>query len=183
MTRIPRIKHREDISEDGQVAYDEIRGSRGEVSGPFSVLLNSPEMARRAAHLGAYIRFETSLPADVRELTILVTAREWDCQYEWTYHEPEARKAGLREEAILAVRDRTAPSGLNDEEAVVFNYVVETMRQHKVSQEVYEAAYARFGAQGVSDLTVTTGYYALLAGTLNTFEVELDAGATPLLPT
>ena len=182
MTRIPRIRKREDIAEGGQAAYDEIRGSRGEVSGPFSVLLNSPEMSRRAAHLGAYIRFESSLPADVKELTILVTAREWDCQYEWTYHEPEARKAGVREEAIMAVRDRRAPSGLSDEEAVVCNYVLETMRQHNVSQGVYEAAFARFGAQGVADLTVTTGYYALLAGALNTFEVEVDAGATPLLP-
>ena len=47
MTRIPRIRNREDAPEGGQVAYDEIRGSRGEVSGPFSVLLNSPEMSRQ----------------------------------------------------------------------------------------------------------------------------------------
>ncbi len=182
MTRIPRIKTREDVAEGGRGAYDEIKGSRGEVSGPFSVLLNSPEMARRVAHLGAYIRFESSLSADVTELAILTTAREWNCQYEWTYHEPEGRKAGVREEAIIAVRDRRAPSGLTEDEAVVFNYVLETMRNHKVSHEVYDAAFSRFGARGVADLTATTGYYALLAGALNTFEVEVDEGDRPLLP-
>lgn len=182
MSRIPRIRNREDVAEEGRSAFDEIKGSRGDVSGPFSVLLNSPEMARRVAHLGAYIRFESSLPADVTELAILTTARQWDCQFEWTYHEPEARKAGVREEAIIAVRDRHAPSGLSEEEAVVFNYVLETMHHHKVSQGAYEAAFARFGAQGVADLTATTGYYALLAGALNTFEVPVDEGDTPLLP-
>ena len=77
-----------------------------------------------------------------------MTAREWDCQYEWTYHEPEARKAGVREEAIMAVRDRRAPSGLNDEEAVVCNYVLETMRKHNVSQGVYERLTPGLGRRG-----------------------------------
>ena len=111
MTNVPRIKSREDLPEEGWEAYDEIVGSRGGVSGPFSVLLNSPEAGRRVGHLGAYIRFESSLPGEVTELAILVTAREWDCQYEWTYHEPLAREAGVREEAIAAVRDRTARRG------------------------------------------------------------------------
>ena len=75
MANLPRIKNREDLPEEGWAAYDEIVGSRGGVSGPFSVLLNSPEAGRRVGHLGAYIRFESSLPEEVTELAILVTAR------------------------------------------------------------------------------------------------------------
>ena len=181
MPRVPVVS-REDLKEEHRPIYDEILGSRSEVSGPFSVLLNSPELARRVAHLGAYIRFESVLPPEVRELVILTTAREWNCQYEWTYHEPEARKAGVRDEAIFSIRDRKAPAGLNDDEAVVVNYILETIRGHKVSDETFRKAVERFGPQGATDLTATTGYYAMLAGALNGFEVEVDPGATPLLP-
>ena len=62
MTRIPRIRNREDAPEGGQAAYDEIRGSRGEVSGPFSVLLNSPEMSRRAGALGGLHQIRVQSP-------------------------------------------------------------------------------------------------------------------------
>ena len=182
MTNLPRIKNREDLPKEGWAAYDEIVGSRGGVSGPFSVLLNSPEAGRRIGHLGAYIRFESSLPGEVTELAILVTAREWGCQYEWTYHEPLAREAGVREEAIAAVRDRTAPSGLDEGEALVVRYVQETIREHKASNEARGAVLERFGARGAVDLTATTGYYAMLAGALNTFEVPLEPGDGPLLP-
>ena len=182
MTNLPRIKSREDLPEEGWPAFDEIVGSRGDVSGPFSVLLNSPEVGRRVGHLGAYIRFESSLPGDVTELAILVTAREWDCQYEWTYHEPLARKAGVRDEAIAAIGNRTAPSGLNEVEGLVFRYVQETIRNRRASSEARGAVLDRFGARGAVDLTATTGYYAMLAGALNTFEVPLESGDKPLLP-
>ena len=45
-----------------------------------------------------------------------------------------------------------------------------------------EQCWGRFGARGAVDLTATTGYYAMLAGALNTFEVPLESGDRPLLP-
>jgi len=41
---------------------------------PFTFLLHSPEVARRVAHLGAYLRFETNLSPVERELAICTTA-------------------------------------------------------------------------------------------------------------
>ncbi len=181
MSRVPALT-RGDVPEDKRHIYDEIASSRREVTGPFPVLLNSPEVARRVAHLGAYIRFESVLPPPVLEMIILTTAREWDCQFEWTYHEPEARGAGVREEAISSIRERRAPDGLNEEESVVVRYVLETLREHRVSEDTFEQALARFGAQGVTDMTATLGYYALLAGVLNAFQVDVGPGVGPLLP-
>ncbi len=181
MPRIPALG-REDISEDARFIYDEIAGSRGEVAGPFPVLLNSPEVAGRLAHLGTYIRFESTLSETVRELIILATAREWDCQYEWTYHEPEARKKGVPDETIRRIRDRQALEGSSSEEATVVRYVQETLREHRVSEDTFKAALERFGAQGVTELTATLGYYSMLACVLNALEMGLDPGMTPLLP-
>ena len=82
MARAP-IPTRESVPEQYRAVFDEVVQERGgpPVGGPGSVTLNSPEMAKRANHLSAYLRQESGLPAKVQELAMLVTARELDCQY------------------------------------------------------------------------------------------------------
>ena len=180
MSRTPEISSRQDLPPDQQPIFDEIAASRGgHIVGPFRVLLNSPDLARRIAHAGSYIRFESTLQKDVTELAILVTAREFDCQFEWAAHEPLARNAGVREEAIKAIRDRKAPEGLTQDEAVVVRYLQELLRNHRVSEPTFKVALEKFGIQKLTDLTATAGYYGMLAGVLNAFEVQPES---PLLP-
>jgi 4-carboxymuconolactone decarboxylase len=177
--RLPE-RTKDDLPVDQQHIFDEIAGSRGAVRGPFAMLLHSPDVAGRIAHTGAYIRFETTIPAQLRELAILTTARFWDCQYEWTAHQKIAEGEGLRDEAIAAIRDRQAPTGLTDEETVVFNYVSELLNNHRVSDASYKAAHNMFGNQSIVDLTATAGYYSMIASTLNAFNVQPDVGTLPV---
>lgn len=179
MTRIPVITSKDDLSPEHHTAFDEIAASRGRIVGPFQVLLNSPELARRIAHTGSYVRYESVLPADVRELLIITSARENDCQFEWTSHEALAREAGVRDEAITAVRDRKAPEGLTPEEALIVTYVQELIQGNRVSEATFQATLDRFGVQGTVELTGTIGYYSMLATALNAFDVQPE---TPLLP-
>ena len=172
MPRIPQIQERSDIPEDMAHHFDAIASSRGRVSGPFSMLLNSPEIAGRAAHLGSYIRFESVLPADIRELAIITAAREFDCHYEWSAHVVLARDSGVREEAIQAVANRSALDELTDDEALVIGYGREMLGSKRVSDATFDRAEAHFGVQGITELTATMGYYAMLACALNAFEVE-----------
>ena len=172
MPRIPQIRERSDVPEDMAHHFDAIASSRGRVSGPFSALLNSPEAAGRAAHLGSYIRFESTLDADIRELAIITAAREFDCDYEWSAHVVLARDSGVREEAIRAVANRSALDALTDDEALVIEYGRQTLGDKRVSDDTFARAKARFGVQGVTELTITMGYYAMLACALNTFQVE-----------
>ena len=117
MMRLPELG-REELSARGQQIYDGIVASRGGVRGPFAALMHSPEVAGRAAHLGTYLRFETSLDPMTLQIVTLAVAREWDCQYEWTAHEPQAREASVRDDTIAAIKERRAPEGLTKEEAV-----------------------------------------------------------------
>jgi 4-carboxymuconolactone decarboxylase len=171
MARIPAIK-REDLPEDQRHHYDYVAGSRPTVSGPFPILLNSPDVAERIAHVGTYLRFnDATLEPTLREVAILTVARFWDCQYEWTAHQRIAEATGTRPEAIAAIRENTAPARLTEQEALIHNYAKHLLTGHRVPKAVYEPVAAWLGRQGIVDLTATVGYYSLLACNLNAFEV------------
>ena len=172
MARITQITERGQVDEESQHIFDSIATSRGRVSGPFSVLLNSPEVAGRAAHLGAYIRFESTLSPAERELAIITTAREFDCAFEWAAHATLAQQAGVRDAAIEAIANGGELSELTDDEALIVGYGREILRNHRVSDDTFTAAKSRFGEQGITELTATFGYYGMLACALNAFEVR-----------
>ncbi len=181
MARITQVTTKEQVPPDKHDIFDAIAASRGRVSGPFSVLLNSPEIAGRAAHLGAYIRFESTLAPAERELAIITTSREFDCGYEWSAHATLAKEAGVRDEAIDVVANKGDVSELTTDEALIVRYGRELFRDHRISDETFVAARQRFGDQGITELTATMGYYGMLACALNAFEVE-PAPGTPRLP-
>jgi 4-carboxymuconolactone decarboxylase len=179
MARIATLATKDGLTADQQRAFEAIAQSRGRVVGPFTVLLHSPALAERTAHLGAHVRYESALPPAVRELAILAVARAMDCAFEWAAHVPEARRAGVREAAIAAVRDR-APAGLAPDEAAVVRYVEQLLGRHRVEEAVFRAVETRLGTAGVVELTAGAGYYAMLACTLNAFEVAPAAGSETL---
>ena len=177
MARIPTIQKREELAPAERAIYDRIVQSRGEVRGPFTVLLHSPELAGRTAELGAYVRFQSRLPVKDKELIVLTVAREMDCRFEWAAHVVLARNAGVREEAIRAIREGLAPQGLAPDEAQLVLYVQQLLRAHRVEEATFRALQERFGVELLVELTGTVGYYAMLACTLNAFEVAPEPGA------
>ena len=117
MARVPALS-RDNIPENQKAAFDDMVQQRGGVpeTGPGSVMLNAPEVAQRALALALYLRTETSLPPRIRELGMLVAARENDCQFIWHAHAPAARKAGLKDEIVDALRDKREIPGLAPDE-------------------------------------------------------------------
>ena len=170
MPRLPEVT-RDQLSAEDQAVYDAIAASRGSVRGPFAVLMHSPDVAGRAAHVGTYVRFESTVPRLPLELAILAIARHWDASYEWTAHEIQAKDAGARDEAIAAIRDRTAPEGLTDDEALTVKFTIELLNNHKVSDETFNAVKDALGLRGVTDLIVTVGYYSMISCVLNGMEM------------
>ena len=172
---------RESVPADQRGAFDEFVKQRGSVptTGPLSIMINAPEMLARGEHLRAYLRSdESSLPANVRELGMLVTAREMDCQFIWNAHAAFGRQAGLSDELVDNLRDRKPLSGLSPEEAAVVDYGREFFRTHRVRQPAFDAALAQFGVRGLAELTTLMGYYSMLAFNINAFEVGLPAERT-----
>jgi 4-carboxymuconolactone decarboxylase len=171
MARIATINKKEDLAAENQKVYDAIAQSRGVVGGPWLALLHSPELAQRTMHLGSYVRFESTLDHKVVEFTALVAAREVDCKHEWAAHVNHGQKAGIPMETIRAVYEKKGAESFSTENAQIVSFVREVIHSHRVSEATFQAIYGRFGERGMVELAATIGYYAMLACTLNTFDV------------
>src|ERR1700756_225582 len=81
-------------------------GPRGSVPPPVHVWLKSPGLADHAQKLGAHVRFATGFTPRQTEIAILMTARYWTAQFEWTAHVRLALQAGLSQDIIDAIAER-----------------------------------------------------------------------------
>lgn len=165
------VRSRAELGEDGRSVYDEIMASRGKVDEAFQVLLPAPELLRRIAHLGFYVRFGSSLSAAIRECIILATARHMHSDFEWTDHEPQARAAGVPDETIQAISSGELPVAGSLEQRAVLQFVYETLRDQNVSDSCFERVQAEFGPTGTAEIAVTIGFYSMLANILTVFNV------------
>lgn len=177
--RMPEIPA-EKMTPEQKKAADEFAAGRGTpVFGPFVPLLRSPEVMLRAKAMGDYLRYKTVLPPRLNKLTILITARQWTQEYIWAVHHPIALKSGLNPEISQAVAEGRRPQNMQEEEEIVYDFCIELHRNQSVSDATYARALAKFGEQGIIDLTGVNGYYTFLAMVLNTERTALPKGASP----
>lgn len=182
MTRLPELSL-DDLDEtQRKIAEDIMSGPRGSLSGPFRPWLLSPVLADRAQQLGAFVRFDTSLPPRLSELAILFTAQKWRAQFEWYAHAPPARAGGLGAAVIEAIKCGERPPFDKDDEAAVYDFCRELYETRRVSDATYRAVVAHLGEPGAVDLVGILGYYALVSMTLNVFQVPLPEGEAVPFP-
>jgi 4-carboxymuconolactone decarboxylase len=179
--RLPPILESELSDAQRRVRAGIVAGPRGGVRGPFDALLRSPELADRLQKVGAYVRFENSLPARLNELAILVTARHWGAQYEWYAHRRLAEQAGLAPAIADAIAEGRRPAALDPDEAAVVEFCRELHETKHVSDAAWNAALERFGERGVIDLIGTCGYYTVVSMVLNATQHPLPEGVAPPL--
>jgi 4-carboxymuconolactone decarboxylase len=156
-------------------------GDRGGATGPFNVLLRNPEMGDLAQQFGASLRFHSSLPRKLNEMAILLTARYWTAQYEWSAHRKAAADAGLNESIIQAIANGKRPASMDPSETVVYNFGTELLNTKQVSDPVFKAVKDQFGERGVVDLTSVMGYYHFVSMILNVDRYPVPEGTKPEL--
>lgn len=183
--RLPLPK-RDDFDDYGKKVYDKrvgpgARSLRG-LRGPSGIRLYSPKMAELSTVLSQYLRFETAFSGQIRELAILVTAREMDNQFEWAAHEPEALKEGLPKEIIEVVKHRKSVEGLPEKEAVIIQFGRQMFGKKKVDSETFARALKIFGPKDLVDLVSLMTNYSSTASLLDAFDMQLDPDQKPLLP-
>lgn len=164
------------MTEEQGRAHDEIvAGPRGSIAGPLSIWVRVPDLAGHAQKLGAYCRFDTKLPDDLRELIILITGRHLRSGFEWWAHEKIALAAGLDPAIIAAVKQGIAlPDGT--EAGAVQAFCNELLQTNRISPITYRIAQGRFGNDRLIEIVAVIGYYSLICHTINAFEVPVPEG-------
>ncbi|HEU0157598.1 MAG TPA: carboxymuconolactone decarboxylase family protein [Stellaceae bacterium] len=179
MARLSSITKKEQVPPKDHAVFDAIVASRGAVQGPFTMFLHSPDLAGRVAHLGAYVRFEGSLDMRVRVLAAMTVAREFEAVYVWGAQTGGARRLGVPEATIAAIRDNHS-RGIPAEDAEIVEFTRALLRRHRIDDATAARMRARFGDDGFIQLTGAIGYYSLLAMTVNACELEAAPGAEVL---
>jgi 4-carboxymuconolactone decarboxylase len=179
MARLPPITSKDQVAAKDHMVVDAIAQSRGAIQGPFTMFLHCPELAGRVAHLGAFVRFEGSLDMRVRVLAAMTVAREFEAVYVWGAQTGGARRLGVPEATITAIRENHS-RGIPPEDAEIVEFTRQLLRRHRVDGTNFASLQRRFGNDGLIQLTGAIGYYSMLAMTVNACELEATPGAEVL---
>jgi 4-carboxymuconolactone decarboxylase len=143
--RLPAIEPDEMSERQREIAV-RIAGRRGAVRGPFPVWLNSPELCERVEALGAFLRRESSLPPRLRELSLLMAARQVDAQYSWNAHAGTCVAEGIPRAAVEAIARRELPRFDNPEDEAFYRFCRELLEEHFVPDDTFAGAFSSCAA-------------------------------------
>jgi 4-carboxymuconolactone decarboxylase len=174
MPRIRMISNKSEIAPEQHAEFDSIVEVLHGVRGPFSVLMHSPGLAQKVMEAGAQVRLGSTLSQLERELAVIAVSREKDARYEWAAHVKAGRAAGMREEAIEAVRHR---QDVNDLEADERDIIL----TNKIERPLFDQLVSRHSERWLVELAATVGQYQYISAINNTFEVEPATDADQLL--
>jgi len=166
-TRLPEIPVDQYTAEQKKAAQEFEAARKKAPWGPFAMLIYSPELMNNARAMGDYLRYNSAFDSAVSEFAILITAREWSQDYEWSVHYPIAIKAGLKPEIAQALKEGRRPEGMSEEQTIVYDFTIELQRYKQVSDVTFAKTEKRFGKKGAIDLAGIAGYYTFLAMEMN----------------
>jgi 4-carboxymuconolactone decarboxylase len=163
---------RKELTAEQQQVFDAIAGPRGGVvPTPFHVLLESPPLASHTQALGAFCRYRTGFSPRLSEMTVLIVAAHWDAEYEFHVHIPIARKEGVPDNVIAAIRAKQTPKFDDAESKLIYDFATTFFANNEVPDALFEQVVARFGRRRVVELAGILGYYSGLAMLLRIFRV------------
>lgn len=185
-TRLPPITL-DAYTPEQKAAHEEFYATRGKhlagaaqegsFAGPWGIFIRSPELMTLTQRMGEYLRYRCAISGRLSELAILLVARHWSADFEWYAHAKIGLKEGLSQATVDAIAEARRPDALKADEQVIYDYVSELLVTRRVSDTTYERAKKLFGEQGVIDICGVTGYYSMLAMTMNVGRVETPDGS------
>ena len=165
-----------------QCAEEIIQGPRRALIAPFVPLLRSPQLCTHAQRMGEYLRYRSAIGLRLSELAILVTARFWDQQVEWSIHAPIAEREGIAPAVVRAIEQQRTPVFERSDERTVFEMSRQLLQDRRVDDATWSAAMAELGEQGVVDLSGIVGYYTMLSVVMNAAQTPPPPGCERRLP-
>jgi len=176
-SRIPHIPP-EDLSDAQTQLLARVAHGRRRVPTPFRIWLHHPDLGERLRELGEVLSQPTKLTDAQTRLAILLLARRWHATYVFSMHAREARKAGLSDAVIEALRDGREPPLSNADDRLVYALAASFAAAEPTSDDLFARATSVLGHDGIAELLALTGYFTAVALAMKLYQVPVpdDAG-------
>jgi 4-carboxymuconolactone decarboxylase len=182
MPRLPFPSDTEAFSEETRAAVRHILETRKSMPPPSSYLTYAGQAGARLSDLVDHLRYHTSLSDAESELAICTAARAANADFIWNAHVKLGLKAGTREEALHAVDTYASLDGLTADEALIIRFGRELLETPQISDETFDAVRARYGENGLLELTAVMSVYMMNASILRVLDHRAAADARHLTP-
>ena len=182
MPRLPMPSDTDAFSEKTRAAVRHIQQTRTSTPPPSSYLTYAGQAGALLSDLVEHLRFHTSLTPAETELAICTSARASNADYIWNGHVRLGLQAGTREEAINAVDTYGPLDDLTEDEALIIRFGRELLESPRVSDDTFNAVLARYGEQGLLELTALMSVYTMNASILRVLDHQAAPDARHLTP-
>ncbi len=143
----------------------------------FSMLAGGEGLLRTFTRLGNHLLFKSSLDPTLRELAILRVGALSDASYEVHQHEAIARRLGMSDELIAAVRAGPEDPACDEMSRLVMRFTDDVVANVGAGDDTFDPLRERLTLQQLQELTVTIGYYMAVCRFLETFGVDIEDAA------
>ncbi|HZK99359.1 MAG TPA: carboxymuconolactone decarboxylase family protein [Caulobacteraceae bacterium] len=143
----------------------------------FRMMGHSGELIDGFTRLGTQILNFSSLDPILREIAIIRVGVLSGATYEVFQHERIARRLGMSEAIVAAIREGPAAAAIDDAQREVMVFTDDVVANVRASDATFEPLERRLGYKALQELTITIGYYMLVSRFLETFDVDIEEQA------
>jgi alkylhydroperoxidase family enzyme len=160
-------------------------GSEIEPLALFRTLVVHDQLASRMRGVGAGVLGASAhVPPPLREVMIHRTCGLTGAEYEWGVHAVAfGRPLGLSDEQLYStVYGSSTDACWDQEQSTVFELADQLHRTNAISDGLWAALTAQFGATQILELIVTAGWYHVIAYVCRGVRLEFEDWAEPFPP-
>ena len=173
----PRISPVEDPTEEQRdLLAKTLVPSRPEPLNVFKTLVRHPHLMKRINALGGLFMAHPSVGARERELAILRVAWRTRSVYEFGQHQLLGAMAGVTTDEIRRIAKADLDDDWADADQVLLECTDELIAEHTLADRSWRALgqVQNWDDLQLVEFVALVGFYAMLAGVLNSAGVELD---------
>lgn len=138
------------------------------------VMANHPELGKVYNIWGKQLLMGNTLTTRHLELLILRIAWNVQNEYEWHHHVGYGLNAGMTLDEIAAIREDLRAEDWPESDFAVLRAVDELLRQHTLSDELWDVLGRHFDTKQKMDLVFTIGHYVMTSWALSSFRVPVE---------
>ena len=131
---------------------------------------NNPDMYRGFASLSGRVHSASNLDDRTRELIVLTIAGHLKATFEWASHEVVARRIGVTDAEIAALKS-TDPSAFSGADRAIIEFAL-SVEQCRIDDAQWKAARQHFSDLQLLDAAQLAGFYGLASRIVLALDVQ-----------